>query len=344
MMRGLLVGLSMGLSLSALAEQLALPKSAVDTDEAPEMVFDGREPATKPLPVYKIAEDTYFLYGNIAEIDEKNRGFNGNAGFVVTPEGVVVMDTLGSPQLGRRLIATVRSVTDRPIRYVIITHNHPDHAYGAVAFKALPGAKIIAHEGALQYLRSDALARSVAYRRQFIAPDMQGFRAVRPDILVKVPEFQPFRFTLGGKKFAVYNVGRHHSYGDLIVHQEDQRILWVSDLVFNNRTTYMGDGHSKQTLAAIEWMRKQFDDVRLMVPGHGSVQSKPFPMVDRTYRYVDRLRTEMGQAVKAGIDLGTAVNKSDFKDWHDTRLYEENHRKNANFVYQEMEQALFFDR
>jgi len=308
------------------------------------MAFTGREADGVPLPYFRIAPDTYFLYGNIGEVDRKNRGFNGNAGFVVTPEGVVAIDSLGSPKLGRRLVATIRKVTDKPIRYLILTHNHPDHSYGAAAFADIPGIKIIGHEGTLNYINSDNLAGSVAFRKGIIARDMKGFRAVKPDILVGGELYSHYDFALGGKHFAVYNADHHHSFGDLVVHQADDGILWVSDLAFNNRTTFMGDGHSKNALAAIDWMRGAFKDIKLMVPGHGSAQTAPFPMVEKTYNYVQRLRTDMGKAVEQGIDLAAAVAASDFKEWHGSRLYEENHKKNANFVYQEMEQELYFGK
>lgn len=314
---------------------------AVDTDVAPELHFTGREPDSAPLPYHRIAPDTYFLYGNIAELDTRNRGFNGNAGFIVTPAGVVVIDALGSPKLGRRLIATVRAVTDRPIRVLILTHNHPDHSYGAVAFRELPGVKIIAHEGALEYLNSSNFVDSVAYRRRLIAEDMRGFRPVKPDVTVGGPMFSVYRFELGGKSIEVYNLGRHHSFGDLVVHQPDAGVLWVSDLAFNNRITFMGDGHSGQTLEGIAWLRRTFKDAKLVVPGHGSAQTPPFPMLDQTYRYVERLRAEMRRAVEDGVDLASAVRDSDFKEWSRQRLYEENHKKNANFVYREMEQEFF---
>jgi len=156
------------------------PGQAVDTPAIPETVIAASDADNKPLPFYKIAADTYFLYGNIAELDAKNRGFNGNAGFVVTREGVVVIDSLGTPKLGRRLIATVRQVTRLPIRYLILTHNHPDHSYGAVAFQNLAGIHIIGHEGTLKYLVSETFQGSVAFRRSIIGADMKGFKGVVP--------------------------------------------------------------------------------------------------------------------------------------------------------------------
>lgn len=334
--------LSIGFSPPAYAG--LTPMSAVDSANTPETVIVPSDSDSKPLPFYNIAADTYFFYGNIAEVDENNRGFNGNAGFVVTSEGVVVIDSLGTPKLARRLIATIQRVTKQPIKYLVITHNHPDHSYGAIAFRNLPGIKIIGHEGTLNYLNSYNLQSSVAFRRSIIAEDMQGFEGVIPDILIGGKRFDHFTFLLGGKTFTIYNTGQHHSYGDLVVHQVEDRNVWISDLAFNNRTTYMGDGHSAKILEAMDWLQKSFPDTLLMIPGHGSAQTPPFLMIEKTHDYVQRLRDEMRVAVEAGQDLATAVRLSDFEGWHDIPLYHENHKKNANFIYLEMEQEAFFEK
>lgn len=318
-----------------------LPATAVDTTDIPQMEIAANTPDDKPLPYYRIADDTYMLFGNIAEVDEKNRGWNGNAGFIVTGEGVFVVDALGTPKLGRRFLATIRSVTDKPVRYLLLTHNHPDHSYGAIAFRRHTSATVIAHQGALDYIHSEQVDSSVAYRRRFIESDMRGFESVTPDLLVNAEPYSEKRFTLGEKTFVVYNSGKHHSHGDLVLQQLPQNILWISDLAFNQRTTYMGDGDSKQAIEGQQWLLERFAEATLMVPGHGSAQSAPFNMVGRTRSYMQRLRKEMGEAVEEGVDLQQAVDSSDFPDWHESRLYELNHRSNANFVYREMEEALF---
>lgn len=318
-----------------------LPVTAVDTTDIPHMEIAADAPDDEPLPYYRIADDSYMLFGNIAEVDEKNRGWNGNAGFIVTEEGVFVVDALGTPKLGRRFLATIHSVTDKPVRYLLLTHNHPDHSYGAIAFRRHTDATVIAHKGTLDYIHSEQLDSSVAYRRGFIAQDMKNFAAVTPDVLINGEPYSEKRFTLGGKTFVVYNTGKHHSHGDLVLHQLPQNILWISDLAFNQRTTYMGDGDSKQAISGQAWLLENFADAALMVPGHGSAQSAPFTMVGKTRRYMQRLRDEMGEAVEEGVELQQAVDKSDFPDWHDSRLYELNHRSNANFVYREMELELF---
>jgi len=323
------------------SENWRLPERAIDTRQIPDMNLDPNTPDTAPLPLYRLYPDTYFLFGSIATLNTSNRGWNGNAGFVVTDEGVVVIDSLGTPKLGRRLIASIRSVTDQPIKYLIITHNHPDHAYGASAFRKLKNITIIAHRGTIDYNHSATLRQSVDYRKQILPNDMRSFKPLQADIYIKGKPFEHKRITLGNSKFDIYNTGSHHSYGDLIVHQVNRNIVWISDLAFNQRTTYMGDGDSAQILQAQEWLKKTFTDARLMIPGHGSAQSPPFPMVRKTHDYVLRMRSAMRDAVENGVDIYDAVRQVEFKDWQDTRLYEQNQRANANFVYREMEKAFF---
>jgi glyoxylase-like metal-dependent hydrolase (beta-lactamase superfamily II) len=318
-----------------------LPATAIDTTEIPAINIDPEASADLPLPWYRIGEHTYFLFGNIATTDERNRGWNANAGFIVTSEGVVVIDTLGTPRLGQRLIATIRAVTDRPIRYVIITHNHPDHAYGSAAFQGPDGVTIITHKGSLEYTHSGVMERSVAYRRELLGDDMAGFEPVKAGLYLELPRFGSHRLVLGDQLIDIYNTGRHHSYGDLVVHQVGDNILWISDLAFNQRTTFLGDGDSRQILEAQDWLMNRFGEAKLMVPGHGSVQRPPFPMVEKTHRYVERLRESMRAAVENDIPLMDAVDQADFEDWRGTRLYESNQRANANFVYREMEQQFF---
>jgi glyoxylase-like metal-dependent hydrolase (beta-lactamase superfamily II) len=318
-----------------------LPKSAIDSIEVPNIVLKEADQSDSPLPYYKLAKDVYMLFGNIAEVDQHNRGWNGNAGFVVTSDGVVVIDSLGSPKLGQRMIATIKGVTAKPIKYLIITHNHPDHSYGAVAFRKLAGVTVIGHRGTLDYIQSDQIDSSVVFRRTFIKQDMLGFRGIKPDIIIAGKRFSKYDLQVGDRTVHIYNVGQHHSYGDLVVHFKQDDVLWISDLAFNQRTTFMGDGDSKQAIDAQDWILTRFASANLMIPGHGSAQTKPFPMVRKTQSYIKRLREQMLEAIAKDVELLQAVNQADFKNWQDSRLYKLNHRSNANFVYRELEMETF---
>lgn len=343
--------------LSLIAGLSALPAGAAETAAGDHPIREAIQPplvqkalAQRPgralsprHTLQEVADGVYVTYGVIGTISEYNRGFNGNAGFVVTDDGVLVVDALGSPRLGRKWLATIRSVTDRPIRYVVLTHNHPDHSYGAIAFRKNTDAQIIGHPATEDYLRADVFDDSVAYREELLPADFEGFAGVVPDRVVGPAFGEPLSIELGGQTFAIHNVGGHHSFGDLLVHMPDRHITWVSDLYFQNRTTYMLDGDVGGYFRAHELAKGL--DTELMIPGHGVVQEgPPFPMRERTVSYVTRLRAMMKEAVQNMTPLSAAVDKAEgaFPEWEDTALYGENHRKNANFMYTEMEKRLLF--
>lgn len=315
------------------------PKTAINTDVPPSIAIKAGDESA--LHYYRVADNTYLFYGNIAEVDENNRGYNGNAGFVVTDDSVVVIDSLGTPALGLRMIKTIQSVTDKPIKYLIVTHNHPDHAYGAIAFKELGNVEIIGHQGTMDYIQSGRIEHSVNYRKTFIEADMKGFSPVVPSTLVNVNIFTPLRITTGGKTFAIYNTGSHHSYGDLIVQQVEDKIVWISDLAFNNRVTYMADGSSEKAINAQQWLLDNFGDSKLMIPGHGSAQTAPFPMVKQTQDYIKDLRQKVTEAINNDWELQETIDNTQFEQWKQTNLYELNQKKNVDFVYRELEDALF---
>jgi glyoxylase-like metal-dependent hydrolase (beta-lactamase superfamily II) len=322
-------------------KQAYLPKEAVNSPRAPVFRIHASDPDSRPLPYYKIASDTYFFFGNIAEVDGVNRGFNGNAGFVVTRDGVLVLDALGTPALARRMITTIRKVTKKPIRYLVISHAHPDHYYGASAFAGIPGIRIVSHSGTEGYAYSATIERSVGYRKVFLPREMKNFHAVVPDIMVGGGNPSHLVIKLGGKTFEIYDTGFHHSHGDLVMWQKEDRILWISDLAFNGRVTYIGDGHLHEIGAMQDWMLQQFPDVVLMVPGHGAPQTPPFSMVASTRRYVDALTEKMRKAIQQGQSLQDAVSLSGIREFEAWPLYDLNHWINANFVYRTLEEELF---
>lgn len=314
------------------------PVRAALREHAPGEVLSPADTLTR------VAEGIHATYGVIGVIDEFNRGFNGNAYFIETGAGVVVIDALGSPRLGRKWVETIRSKTDEPIRYLILTHNHPDHSFGAIAFRRMTDAEVIAHPGTERYLNSTPFEESVAFREDLLPEDFEGFEPVRPDRVVEPAFGEPLEIRLGGEVLEVYNVGGHHSFGDLVAHMPERGITFASDLYFQNRMTYMADGDVGDYFRAHEFVQENLD-TRLLVPGHGVVQEgPPFPMREKTVSYVRRLRDMMKEAVNNMTPLAAAVDKAaeSFPEWKDTALYGENHRKNANFVYREMEQAVLF--
>ncbi|MGB9874236.1 MAG: MBL fold metallo-hydrolase, partial [Hydrogenobacter sp.] len=102
----------------------------------------------------EVDKGIYGVFGTYEQVNNKNRGFISNAYFVITKDAVIVFDALSTYKLGKELLETIKSITKKPIKYVVVSHYHTDHFYGLGALKEV-GATIIAHPWAYQYLSSE---------------------------------------------------------------------------------------------------------------------------------------------------------------------------------------------
>jgi glyoxylase-like metal-dependent hydrolase (beta-lactamase superfamily II) len=130
--------------------------------------------ASKPVDTIQIkpvqvAPHTYFVQGFPAMGNSANQNFISNAGFVVTPKGVIVVDALGSPILAQKLIAEIKKVSNQKIIAVIVTHYHADHVYGLQEFKKV-GAKIYAQGEGRNYIASETAKQRLIASRVDFAP------------------------------------------------------------------------------------------------------------------------------------------------------------------------------
>ena len=128
--------------ITSLLAAAMLSAAVLDVAAAPMQEF---EPVSVPMQVIQVAPHSYYVLGQAGMVSSANEGFNANAGFVVTSDGVVVFDALGTPALGRRFADFIAKTTKQPVRRVIVSHYHADHFYGLQAFKK-PGVDVWAHQ------------------------------------------------------------------------------------------------------------------------------------------------------------------------------------------------------
>ena len=295
--------------------------------------ISGAEYPSVPVDLtpIRLSEHAYYVQGG-SGVATDNFGFISNAAFVVTSEGLVVFDTLGTPALGAQLLEAIRSVSEAPIRTIYISHYHADHMYGTQAF-AESGAEIVASDGAKRYLEGEVAEQRLAERRLSLSPWVDAnTRIVQPDRFVQGEE----RITLGGVNIRVVDVGSAHSEGDLILYVENDGVLFSGDIIFEDRIPFLGTSSSAEWLALLGQMEQT--DVRAIVPGHGKASANPQEIVSLTKDYLSFVRDAMQKAVDDWLPFDEAYEATDWGDFIDYPAFAEANRRNAYGIFLSIEQ------
>ncbi|MFC7473768.1 quinoprotein relay system zinc metallohydrolase 2 [Dankookia sp. GCM10030260] len=275
-----------------------------------------------------MAPGIFVLPGLDEEASAENLDALANTGFVVGREAVAVLDPGGSLAHGRLLRQAVEAATPLPIRHLILTHVHPDHLMGAVAF-ADCGAEVIGHARL-----PAALAQRGDFYRSMLDREMgeaaAGSAALVPTRLVQ----DSLDLDLGGRSLALQAHRPAHTDHDLSLLDSTTRTLWAGDLLFVGRIPAL-DGSLVGWLRALDTLQAM--PVARAVPGHGP-PAVPWPAAaaDLT-RYLLALRDGTRAAIAAGIGIAEAparVAQAEIGRW---RLGEAYHGRNVTAAYRELE-------
>ncbi len=285
------------------------------------------------IPI-QVAPRVYYVQGGAGVASAANEGYNSNAGFVVTGEGVVVIDALGTPALGKAFLAAIRKVTAQPMRRVILTHYHADHFYGVGPFKDA-GAEVWAHRAALEYLDGGEAERRREQRARDLFPWVdESMPIVRADRWLD----EHTAFTLGGVDFEIDHLGPAHSPEDVIVVLPKEGVIFGGDILFAGRIPFVGPADSRQWLARIDRLL-EFKP-RIIVTGHGEASRDPVRDLALTRDYLVFLRKAMGKAVEDFVPFDEAYAKVDWGRFAKVPAFDEANRVNAYGTYLLMEREL----
>lgn len=293
-------------------------------------------PAPEPtLASRSLSPNVWYFEGESGVASRENRGFMSNAGFVVTPNGVVVFDALATPALAEAMIAAIRRVTPKPIRRVIVSHYHADHVYGLQVFKAA-GADIWARDEGKQYLVSDLARDRLAQRRQDLSPWVNDRTHLVPaDRWLSFHNEEPIRFELGGMRFQLINGGDSHTPGDLMLSVPDEGVLFAGDLFFTGRLPFVVDGNTREWLKALG--RLEQSAPLIVVPGHGPASLDAAKDLAITRQYLEFLRERMGHAVNELQTFEEAYTATDWSAFAKLPTFDLANRRNAYTVFLEMQ-------
>lgn len=279
------------------------------------------------LKLTQVSPNAYYAEGLFELGTPLNQNFISNAGVVVAPEGVVVVDALGSPALARQLIEEIRAITDKPITHVIVTHYHADHVYGLQAFRDV-GATIIAQQEGRLYLTSDTARMRLEVSREALAPWIDEKTQLQAaDRWVSEDQ----TVMLGGWPFELMKVGPAHTPDDLAVYVPTEDVLFAGDLMFQGRIPFVGNADSVGWISSLN--RLLAIEPAVVVPGHGPFSINPAQDIQFTRDYLLFLRNSMHQAARNLDDFEAAYAAVDWSTYAAYPLFRAANRMNAYNVY-----------
>ncbi|WP_370312071.1 MBL fold metallo-hydrolase [Sagittula sp.] len=259
----------------------------------------------------------------------ENAGHNNNLSFVVTDEGVVVVNGGASVRLAAALHEEIRKVTDLPVK-LVINENGQGHAMLGNAYWSDQGVDILAHAEAIAEVEENG---------DFILQGMQGYNRDKAEgTRVVVPNLSfedAYRFEMGGVGFEVLHLGPAHGPGDAQVWIPEWDIVIAGDIAFHERMPPIFADTC--TSCWIETFEGPFTDLgaAYVIPGHGHPTNMG-TVTEGTVGYLRDLREKVGAHIDEGGDLAGAY-YVDQARWAHLDTFGELATKNAGRVFEEME-------
>jgi quinoprotein relay system zinc metallohydrolase 2 len=280
--------------------------------------------------IQQIADGDYAHFGQVAMTTAENAGDIANIGIVVGRDAVAVIDTGGSVAVGKALLAAVRTITGKPVRYVINTHEHPDHIFGNAAF-AGAGVTFVGHRNLPASMRAHGPFYLHSFRDILGAAAIDQVRLIPPTLLVD----NTMTLDLGGRTLLLTAWSPPaHTDCDLTVLDERTHTLFAGDLVFLDHIPVI-DGSLKGWLDVLPRLAELPAD--RVLPGHGR-RVAPWPQaLDDERRYLQAVEADTRKFIAAGTPMAEAVPRIGESERGRWQLFDDYNARNATAAFSELE-------
>ena len=244
---------------------------------------------------------------------------DSNTTFLITREGVIVVDTGATPNGAEKVLAEIRKRTKLPLLYTINTNYHGEHTFGNQVFK--DSRAIIAHENVLKSLTGSSAKDYLAYFKTMHIPGMDDTVITPPNMVFK-DEMEIF---VGGYHLRLIHV-RGNTDGDLFIYIEELKTLITGDLVFNGKVPSMGDAYIEEWISALNVLSDL--DAEIYIPGHGAPGGKHVLIAMKHYliNLKNRVRDQLekGLSLKETQDVVRPMLMEKYKDFKNIEELNEN--------------------
>ena len=219
----------------------------------------------------QVAPGVYVFWGFQEPQTPDNGARIANDGFIVGEDAVLVIDSGPNRLYGDQMFDAVASVTDRPVRHLVITHHHFDHAFGMSAFSQR-GIEVVMHTDAAPYLASEG-AQILGLMTELIGPDWTAGTTIgKPSRTITNSQ----NIDLGGRIVTITAFGGGHTAGDMVIMDQASKTLFAGDLVFNERPSTVPHADIPTWLDQLDILASW--GWELLIPGHGPLVTDPEPL------------------------------------------------------------------
>jgi quinoprotein relay system zinc metallohydrolase 2 len=283
--------------------------------------------AAESFAMEEVGPGIFIRKGLIADATAENADAIANIGFIIGKNGVLVTESGGSLADGAWLRAEILKRTQKPITHVVLSHVHPDHAFGAGAFVE-DKPVFIGHAKLTEALA----ARGEFYRKRLI--DLLGEERTGPVVYPTMTVADTAEVDLGDRRLTFTAHGPAHTTSDLSMIESGSGLLFPADLLFVNRIPSL-DGSLKGWLKEAERLKSM--GPHRAVPGHGSVAVDLAPALADLIGYLTALRDGTRAAIAKDVPIEKAVD-SVARDQRDKWvLFDTYNGRNVTVAYQELE-------
>jgi glyoxylase-like metal-dependent hydrolase (beta-lactamase superfamily II) len=259
----------------------------------------------------KLVEFATDVYGYVSDFDP-------NVGLIVGDKSCLVIDTRATPRMAREFIADIRTITDKPVRHVFLTHYHAVRVLGASAYE---NAEIISSRDTLEMIRTTGQFDYEVEVRRF--PRL--FKGIEEIPGLTIPHLtfdREMSFWFGGREVRLRAAGRGHTAGDSICWLPEDRVLFTGDLLEQRATPYTGEGFLSDWITRLNELAAL--DAKVAMPGRGAALTGAKAVqasIAEMRGFLVALRNVVGGSVEQGLDLvatykrALAELKPHFGDW-----------------------------
>jgi glyoxylase-like metal-dependent hydrolase (beta-lactamase superfamily II) len=299
-------------------------KQSAPEPKIPEMKFND---------VVEIAPGVFFRYSSISATDPKVPFGGSNNIWIVFKDYVVVVDA-NFPKEASDVIADIRKTTKKPIKYVLDTHHHGDHAYGNCIW-AKEGARIVASTPTSRLLKTNGPKQWEEASKD--RKDIKENELKQADVTFD----EKFVVDDGTQRVEFIHLGHCHTAGDAAAYLPKHKILCMGDACVNGSFNFMGHSNSASWIANLGKMQKL--DIDLVCPGHGKVAGKE--LLGKQKRYFEDMRKEVQKGIddkKSLEDITKDLAMDWYKEW--TGKAAKENKDNVKHVFDELNGKVNHDR